>query len=214
MTAARNQLPAKGRVRVKAAEAAPAKDAPVPAPKRITRAMFKERATAEIVRPKFSGAFGGVLHEFADAKARQFDFDFIQVFDAAPVDRIDLIKHGVAAAILAGMAKRMGTSQESLMQTLGMPRATVARKVKENQLLSTEHSERLLGMAKLVGQVEKMVAQSGDPGGFDAARWVGDWLNQPNPALGGQLPAEYMDTSEGQGLVSKLLAQAQSGAYA
>jgi hypothetical protein len=50
--------------------------------------------------------------------------------------------------------------------------------------------------------------------GFDASRWVGEWLERPLPALGGAKPAEYMDTMEGQELISRLLAQAQSGAYA
>ena len=34
------------------------------------------------------------------------------------------------------------------------------------------------------------------------------------PALGGERPVELMDTMEGQTLVSNLLAQMQSGAYA
>lgn len=59
-----------------------------------------------------------------------------------------------------------------------------------------------------------MVSESGDPEGFDAAHWVSDWLNTPLPALGGHHPATYMDTAEGQKLVSNLLAMVQSGAYA
>ena len=59
-----------------------------------------------------------------------------------------------------------------------------------------------------------MVAQSGDPAGFDPDRWVGEWLERPLPALGGAAPGEFMDTMEGQYLVSRLLAQSQSGAYA
>ena len=36
----------------------------------------------------------------------------------------------------------------------------------------------------------------------------------PSPALGGDKPADYMDTIEGQRIVSNLLAMMQSGAYA
>ncbi|WP_280174597.1 MbcA/ParS/Xre antitoxin family protein [Caballeronia concitans] len=40
------------------------------------------------------------------------------------------------------------------------------------------------------------------------------WLHTPLPALGGKRPAEYMSTCEGRQLFSRLLAMAQSGAYA
>jgi hypothetical protein len=65
----------------------------------------------------------------------------------------------------------------------------------------------------LVTQVQTMVEESGDPEGFDAAGWTCAWLVEPNPALGGQLPAECMATGEGRARVSNLLAMAQSGAY-
>jgi uncharacterized protein (DUF2384 family) len=72
----------------------------------------------------------------------------------------------------------------------------------------------VVGMAKLIGQVQTMVEESGDPTGFDAAQWLARWLDEPLPALDGKRPAEYMDTAEGRDLVSNLLAMAQSGAYA
>jgi uncharacterized protein (DUF2384 family) len=80
--------------------------------------------------------------------------------------------------------------------------------------MSIAASEQLQAVENLIAQVQAMVDQSGDPGGFDAARWVRQWLQRPVPALGGLRPAEYMDTAEGRALVSRLLAMAQSGAYA
>ena len=59
-----------------------------------------------------------------------------------------------------------------------------------------------------------MVEESGDPQGFDAAAWLSTWIEEPLPALGGARPVDIMDTMEGQALVSTLLAQIQSGAYA
>ena len=69
-------------------------------------------------------------------------------------------------------------------------------------------------MARLVGQVQSMVNDSGDPRGFNAAEWVARWLEEPLAALGGQKPVELMDTTEGQTMVSNLLARIQSGTYA
>ena len=98
--------------------------------------------------------------------------------------------------------------------TLGLARATVDRKIRDNKLLSPDESSRVLGMASLVGQVQSLVAESGNADGFDAGAWVSNWLEQPVPALGGRRPAELMDTSEGQAIVSRLVTQMQSGAYA
>ena len=72
----------------------------------------------------------------------------------------------------------------------------------------------MLGLAKLVGQLEAMVEESGDPEGFDALGWLSDWLREPLPALGGNRPIGFLDTMEGQAVVSQALAQMQSGAYA
>lgn len=68
-------------------------------------------------------------------------------------------------------------------------------------------------IGNLITQIEAMVEQSGKPEGFDAARWVTNWIERPLAALGGQAPAELLHTDEGRELVSRLLATAQSGAY-
>jgi putative toxin-antitoxin system antitoxin component (TIGR02293 family) len=107
----------------------------------------------------------------------------------------------------------MGVSKDSLYQTLGLPRATIDRKLREGKALSSDESSRVLGIARLVGQAQAIVEESGDPAGFNAAEWVGQWLAQPLGALGGRKPGELMDTAEGQAIVSNLLDRAVSGAY-
>jgi putative toxin-antitoxin system antitoxin component (TIGR02293 family) len=139
---------------------------------------------------------------------------FEQVFLMAPHERIAAIKDGVPAAQLGLLAERMQIPKESLITTLGLSRATVNRKARDLKTLSQDESERVLGVAYLIGQVENMVEESGAAQGFDAATWVAAWLHAPLPALGNKPPASYMDTVEGQKLVSGLLAMGQSGAYA
>ncbi len=140
--------------------------------------------------------------------------DFSVVYRMNPIERIAVIRSGVPASEIASLAARMGRPKERLFKLLDFPRATVDRKASSRQRLSKEQSERALGVARLVGQVLVMVEESGDASGFDAAKWVADWLDRPNPGLGGRLPGEYMDTAEGQELVSNLLLKMQSGAYA
>jgi len=144
----------------------------------------------------------------------QLPLRFEQVFLSPPSERINTIKRGVPAEHINVLAERMDIAKEALIDTLGLARATVNRKARDNKPLSQDESERVLGIEYLIGQVENMVKESGNPEGFDAAKWVSNWLKSPLPALGGQTPASYMDTVEGQKLVSNLLATAQSGAYA
>jgi putative toxin-antitoxin system antitoxin component (TIGR02293 family) len=140
--------------------------------------------------------------------------DFVEVYNYPPQERIELIRGGVPAKDVGRLAHSMHLPKDFLIASLGIARATLSRKERTSKPLSPDESERLLGIKALIGQVQLMVEQSGNPEGFDAARWVSGWLNTPLPALGGRPPASYMDTVEGQKLVSNLLALAQSGAYA
>ncbi|MEO8250054.1 MAG: antitoxin Xre/MbcA/ParS toxin-binding domain-containing protein [Burkholderiales bacterium] len=88
------------------------------------------------------------------------------------------------------------------------------RKIKEGDVLSQDESERALGVARLIGQVQKIVSESGNLERFDAAGWTAQWLEEINPALGGKAPGEFLDTADERELVSRLIAQMQSGAYA
>jgi putative toxin-antitoxin system antitoxin component (TIGR02293 family) len=139
---------------------------------------------------------------------------YLGVYFAEPLTRVTIVKEGLPATYLDMLAKSLNITKDRLLPTLGIAQATVSRKVRLGQPLSTDDSERALGMARLIGQVEAMVQQSGDPTGFDAAKWLAGWLDEPAPALGGRAPSSLMDTAEGQAMVSGLLARMQSGAYA
>lgn len=129
-------------------------------------------------------------------------------------ERVRLIRNGVAASHLLGLVEAMHVSRERLLSMLKMPDGSIRRKSRQGAMLSQDQSERVLGLLRLIGQVAVMVERSGDPKEFDAARWVGGWLEQPIPALGGARPAEYMDTTTGQTLVSQLLRNSQAGVFA
>ncbi len=71
-------------------------------------------------------------------------------------------------------------------------------------------SRHVSALAKVV---QRIVAESGNPVGFDALSWTQRWLERPAPALGGARPADYMSTSEGRAVVEALIMRMQSGAY-
>jgi putative toxin-antitoxin system antitoxin component (TIGR02293 family) len=139
---------------------------------------------------------------------------YLQVFRATPVERIKMIKDGVRATAAKRMISDLAFGQAAAFHALKLSPATVNRKAAEGKTLSADESERVLGMAKLIGQLEAMIQESGEPGGFDATAWLSRWLQEPAPALGGVRPVDLMDTMEGQALVANTLEKAQSGAYA
>lgn len=139
---------------------------------------------------------------------------YVVFHDASNVDRIGMVKAGLPARMLTTLADDMHVTRERLYRWLGIARATANRKVRADEVLSQDESERALGIARLVGLVEKIVAQSGEPAGFDAAQWTAAWLEEANHALGGKAPGDFMDTADGRALVAGLVAQMQSGAYA
>ncbi|MGB3291274.1 MAG: antitoxin Xre-like helix-turn-helix domain-containing protein [Burkholderiaceae bacterium] len=138
---------------------------------------------------------------------------FKAVYLMDPVERIDLIKEGIEPQVFTTIAKSMRRSKESFSRLMGMPATTVSRKLQKHEPFSIDDSERLVATAKLIGQVENMVQESGDPDGFDAAQWFNQWLDKPLHALNNRPPADFMTTAEGRDLLSQLLASAQSGAY-
>lgn len=157
------------------------------------------------------------FHPESDDGDKSRWLNFRELYHATPVDRIDLIRSGVNAADFKNFVSRLDIQQEKVFTMLDIATATVNRKASRNESLSREDSEKIVGMAKLFGQVEAMLEESGDPDlmrDFDAARWLTHWMEEPIPALGGATPADYMDTIEGQEMISRLLATMQTGAYA
>lgn len=139
---------------------------------------------------------------------------FLMLYRAEPLELIDLIKRGVDAAEAKQMLAQTKRPLGETLDALDLPQSTFNRKAKNEEALSRSESERFVGFAKLIGQVEAMVEESGAAGDFDAPAWVARWLEEPLPALGGQRPLDLLDTMEGQSLVSGALARVQSGAYA
>jgi len=137
----------------------------------------------------------------------------LQLYRTSAYERVAIVKAGLPAKYVKVLTVSMHMPIDKFYRTTGLARPTVDRKIRASKRLSQDETERVLGIARLVGQAQNMVEQSGAAADFDAGRWVGDWLQQPLPALEGKSPGELMDTVDGRALVSDLLSQQQSGAY-
>ena len=135
--------------------------------------------------------------------------ELIKSLDSTYLSAVTLTGCGAGAAgAVPGLAVGLAVALADLSSFTGASVFYVLS-VAEVHGLHPEDIERRRALVLAV-----MVGDSGDSTGFDAARWVGDWLEQPIPALGGAKPADYMDTIEGQERVSRLLVQSQAGVFA
>ncbi|MBB6580073.1 uncharacterized protein (DUF2384 family) [Comamonas odontotermitis] len=70
---------------------------------------------------------------------------------------------------------------------------------------------------RLIELVHEIVTTYGDPeqaAQFDAAQWLDDWLNRPQPSLNMAKSADHILTEEGLAQVETLLKRMAVGAFA
>jgi len=120
-------------------------------------------------------------------------------------DYIQRIRGGVPASFVEYLSAEMALSKECLYRTLRLASSTIERKIMNSEDLSPDHTERVLGFARLIGQVQVMVSQIERPKGFDARLWFSAWTAQPLDAMNGARPDEFMDTVAGQEFISRLI---------
>ncbi len=116
---------------------------------------------------------------------------YLAVYRASPLERISMIKRGVRATDAKHVIADLSIAQGTALKALNLSQATVNKKAKQGQTLSPDESERVIGLARLVGQLEAIVEESGNAQGFDATEWMSRWLNEPLAARGGGRSARW-----------------------
>jgi uncharacterized protein (DUF2384 family) len=102
-----------------------------------------------------------------------------------------------------------------MFNILGIAKATAESKAAQQARIAGASGQAALGIMRLLGITEAIVDASTAEGarGFDAAKWLGRWIEQPQPALGGRKPADLLDTPTGFDVVARLLGSLESGSY-
>lgn len=138
----------------------------------------------------------------------------LEVFRATPMQRVQLLQAGLSARDAKSILAALEMPARQAFQSINVSCGAVNRKARRGETLAVPEAERVLGVAKLIGQVHQMVEESGEAAGFSAAAWLSSWLVQPLPAFGGARPLEFLDTIEGQALIANSLRQMQGGVHA
>lgn len=135
--------------------------------------------------------------------------------DATPMQRVAAERQGVAARLVKDLASEMAIPAVRMFKIIGVPKATAERKAEKNEAIAGGGGQSALGVLNLLGIAQAIVAESTDETAaqFDVAKWLGRWIENPQPALGGRKPADLLDTPTGIDVVARLLGSLQSGAY-
>lgn len=142
--------------------------------------------------------------------------DFVrQLAAATPLQLVEAERSGVPGGFLKDLSKRMEIPAGRVFVMLGVPKATAEKKAASGEVLSGSGGQAAIGIAKLLGIAQGIVANStaADAKGFDSAKWLGRWLESAQPALGGRRPGDLVDTPTGIEVVTRLLGAIESGAY-
>ena len=141
--------------------------------------------------------------------------DFVQALrSATTMDLVTIERQGVPAALFEFLARRLSVSLADIFRITGAPRSTALRKISQGARLDGAPGQAALGMTRLLAKAQELAAQSTHPDAatFDTARWLGEWIRKPQPALGGRRPEELLDTPTGQAAVMRVLGAMESGA--
>lgn len=142
--------------------------------------------------------------------------DFVsQVAAATPMEIVELERHGIASMFLKDLSKRMQLPAVRIFDIVGIPKATAEKKVAAKEPIAGTGGQAALGLAKLLAIAQNIVENSTAPEAedFDAAKWLGQWIERPQPALGGRKPADLIATPTGLEMVTRVLGAIESGAY-
>jgi putative toxin-antitoxin system antitoxin component (TIGR02293 family) len=137
------------------------------------------------------------------------------VISATPKEIIATERRGVQSQLLKDLSKRIQLPATRIFDMVGIPKATAEKKVAAGELVAGSGGQAALGVIKLLGIAQDLIASSTakEARDFDAGKWLGQWLERPQPALGGEKPADLLDTPTGIDIVSRLLGSIGSGAY-
>ena len=134
---------------------------------------------------------------------------------AEPMDQVGLEREGLPAEVVASLAQAMALPRLRILEMMNLPRATMEKKIADGEVLTGVANRRALSLLRLLAHAREIVNDStaAEAEGLDVARWLGRWIETPQPALGGRKPADLLDTEIGASMVDRTLGAMRSGVY-
>jgi putative toxin-antitoxin system antitoxin component (TIGR02293 family) len=118
-------------------------------------------------------------------------------------DLINLSRTGIKKSTLKSLAEYLGINMETMSELLHSSYRNIQRK-DEDQLLDTLKTEKVLELAAFA---QRGIEVIGDKESF------AEWLHSPLASLANKTPLNFLDTSFGIQMVTKLLGRLEQGVY-
>jgi putative toxin-antitoxin system antitoxin component (TIGR02293 family) len=119
-------------------------------------------------------------------------------------DWIEIIRQGLPASAVEGVARSVKLTQAELSEILCIPERTLIRRKKEGAL-SAEESAKILRVARMLHRAIEV---------FDDATAALEWLKAPNASLNDETPISLLDTDLGAEAVLDTLGRIEHGVFA
>ncbi len=137
------------------------------------------------------------------------------VAKATPMEIVEVERHGIDSIFLKDLSKIMDIPAVRIFDIVGIPKATAEKKVAAKEPITGAGGQAALGLARLLAIAKNIVENStaAEAKDFDVAKWLGQWIERPQPVLGGRKPADLIGTPTGLDMVARVLGAIESGAY-
>lgn len=122
---------------------------------------------------------------------------------AGDFDLISLSREGIRKSTLKSLSAYLGISMETMSRLLHTSHRNIQRK-HEEELLDTLKTEKVLELAAFA---QRGIEVIGDRQGFI------EWLHSPLIVLDNKTPIDFLDTSFGIQMVTKILGRLEQGVY-
>lgn len=134
---------------------------------------------------------------------------------ATPLQLVQVEREGVPGAFIKDLSTQLDIPAVRMFRILGVPKATAEKKAKAGEMVKGSGGPATIAMIHLLNLAQDIVANStaSEARGFDVKKWLGQWIEKPQPSLGGRKPADLLDTPTGVQIVTRLLGSIESGAY-
>ncbi len=175
------------------------------------RAAPLPRAAVRGKKPASAGEGGSIVY----LRTRGVDAFVTRVAKATPIEMVEVERRGIDSHFLKDVSRHMAVPAVRIFDIVGIPKATAEKKVAANEPIAGVGGQAALGLARLLAIARGIVENSTAPEakGFDAAKWLGRWIERPQPALGGRKPADLIGTPTGLAMVARVLGAIESGSY-
>jgi putative toxin-antitoxin system antitoxin component (TIGR02293 family) len=119
-------------------------------------------------------------------------------------DFIQVLRAGLPYRSFQVAVESLNLSAADLSRALGLKTRTLARRRSPTGRLNPTESERMFRLARVVARAEEVLGDEA------AAR---GWLQDPNGALGGKRPIDFLDTDVGADAVLTILGRLENGIF-